>query len=93
MTIDCGYVIIIKRTLYLSKATVLLMINGDSRRRRRRNPLLGYLTVDEAAEIARLSPGAIRWNISKGFLPAEFDGYRYHIRPQDLQRFLELYYD
>ncbi len=68
------------------------MVSRD-RRRRKRNPRAGFLTVNEAAEIAGLSPAAIRWNIGENCLPAQFDGYRWHISRQDLERFLGLFYE
>jgi len=63
----------------------------EPKRIRRRSPS-EHLTVDEVAKVSNLSPGAVRWNIVKGYLSAEKDGYRYHIRRQDMERWLEMYY-
>lgn len=57
---------------------------------RRHNPR--FLTCSEAGEIMGLSAGAILYNVKKGYLVAEFDGFRYKIRPSDLRQFAEDFY-
>ena len=48
-----------------------------------------YLTVKEAADMARLSPSAIRLHVSKRQLKALHVGSRVIIKRTDLERFLE----
>ena len=62
-------------------------------RRRLRNPR--YLTVEEAAEIVGITPGAIRYNLRMGYLR----GFRidrrgtWGILRSDLKDFVEAYYE
>jgi excisionase family DNA binding protein len=67
------------------------MVQFGGQKRRRRNPR-GWLTVREAAERMGLHTNSILWNIRQGYLRARYDGYRYYIHPQDLQRFEEEFY-
>jgi len=60
-------------------------------KRRRRNPK--NMTVSEVAEATGFTTGAVRYWISEGQLKAEFDGYRYLIKPIDLKKFLNYYYE
>ena len=48
-----------------------------------------YLTIKEAADVARLSPSAIRLYIRKRELKAHQVGRRVIIKRTDLERFLE----
>ena len=61
------------------------------KRRKLRNPHV--VTVTQAAEMLGLSDGAIRWNITEGYLPAHFDGYKYLVDIDDLRAFKERFYD
>lgn len=43
------------------------------------------LTTTQAAHRLGISPGAVRKRISRGVLPAQFDGQRWHINPNTLK--------
>lgn len=62
----------------------------EKKRRYVRNPK--FMTAGEAAASVGMSENAIRWNCLKGYLKADFDGYRWRIKPQDLERWREEYY-
>jgi hypothetical protein len=61
-----------------------------ARKRRRKNPRV--VTAAQAAEMLRLSRSAILWNISHGYLKARFNGYKYLIRLDDIEKFEEEFY-
>jgi len=66
-------------------------MSGASKKRRYvRNPK--FIMVGEAAALVGMSENAIRWNCKKGYLKGDFDGYRWRIKPQDLERWREEYY-
>jgi len=50
-----------------------------------------YLSLQEAADLARLAPSTIRLNIRKGKLRAYKEGRRVIIKRADLEKFLETY--
>ena len=62
-----------------------------TQKRRRRNRQL--MTVSEVAQATGFTSGAVRYWIAGGQLKAEFDGYRYLIKPSDLKKFLDYYYE
>ncbi len=66
------------------------MSAASKKRRYVRNPK--YLMASEAAVLVDLSENTIRWNLRKGYLKGDFDGYRWKIKPQDLERWREDYY-
>lgn len=48
-----------------------------------------YLTTDEVAELLRVSPGAVRFWIREGRIPAHKIGNAYRINKADLDAWLE----
>lgn len=58
--------------------------------RRIRNPQ--RLTIREAATLLNFHPNSIHYWIKQGQLRARFDGYKYTIKPSELDRFLKKYY-
>ena len=66
------------------------MSAASKKRKYVRNPK--FLTIGLAAAAVGMSENAIRWNLRKGYLKGIFDGYRWRIKPQDLERWREDYY-
>lgn len=60
--------------------------------KRKKNPLK-YYSVSGIARLMGLHPNTVLWNIRSGYLNAEFNGYRYLIKPEDYQEWRERYYE
>lgn len=60
--------------------------------KRKKNPLK-YYTASGIARLMGLHFNTVLWNIRQGYLNAEFDGYRYLIKPEDYQEWRERYYE
>ena len=59
---------------------------------KKRRYVTTFMTAGEAAASVGMSENAIRWNCLKGYLKADFDGYRWKIKPRALKRWREEYY-
>lgn len=63
------------RTSHMSRDTYHRFLQGTGE---------SELTTAQAAQRLGISPGAVRKRISRGILPAKFDGRVWRINPQDL---------